>query len=166
MKVCNGNGTIATPGEVDMFLRAQPLTSSLPDNCFKSSSQHDENHSARKSRLNYSGSPSFAFAVGSPPHWIEVSLPMPAFVTGVATQARPDCNQRVTKYRVSCSLNGTDWEFVPGIYIGNVQADKTVQRRDFPHPVHASFVRLHAESWEEHPSLRWEVYGVQTPYSQ
>ena len=49
--------------------------------------------------------------------WLQIDLYKPTAITGVIVQGREDEDQWVTSYKVQTCLDGTSWNYVPGIDI-------------------------------------------------
>ncbi|XP_030844023.1 EGF-like repeat and discoidin I-like domain-containing protein 3 [Strongylocentrotus purpuratus] len=88
-------------------------------------------------------------------------------ITSVATQGRQDMNQWVTRYKLSCSTDGTTFYTVQDIstnpaydevFTGNVDRN-TIVTNTLPVPQICRYVRLMPVSWFGHVSLRMEIYG-------
>ena len=79
-------------------------------------------------------------------------------IMGVRTQGRRGGtdNQRVTAYKVSTSLDGKTWVPVDGgkVFGANVARSDTTVASKFSKPVMARYVRIIAESWRYHVSMR------------
>eukprot|EP01103_Thecamoeba_quadrilineata_P014996 TRINITY_DN4605_c0_g1_i1.p1 TRINITY_DN4605_c0_g1~~TRINITY_DN4605_c0_g1_i1.p1 ORF type:complete len:183 (+),score=15.01 TRINITY_DN4605_c0_g1_i1:65-613(+) len=134
----------------------------IPNEFITASSQHDDNHQTKNSRLNYAGPGSHAWCAKNEKganHWIQIQFPSTFFVTGFAIQPRGDHDQRVTKLSVSYSLTGINWVDTEA-YLGNTTPLKTPVKRDFKQPFRASFVRINILEYHGHPSLRCEFYGL------
>ena len=81
----------------------------IPASAITASSSYNSNLGPNLARLN---SPS-AWAVGyqPSPHWLQVDLGRVMAVKKIATQGRPVASHRqwVTTYKISSSVDGTDW---------------------------------------------------------
>merc|ERR1712216_100000 len=93
--------------------------------------------------------------------WWQMDAGSAKTIVGVRTQGRSGGtdNQRVTAYKVSTSLDGSKWTAVDGgtVFKGNVANSKTVVVRKFSRPVTARYVRIIAQSYKGHVSLRAAV---------
>ena len=49
--------------------------------------------------------------------WLQISLYRQTLITGIIVQGREDEDQWVTSYKVQTCLDGTSWNYVPGIDI-------------------------------------------------
>ena len=47
--------------------------------------------------------------------WLQISLYRQTSITGIIVQGREDEDQWVTSYKVQTCLDGTSWNYVPGI---------------------------------------------------
>ena len=57
--------------------------------------------------------------------WLQISLYRQTPITGVIVQGRVDEDQWVTSYKVQTSLDGTSWNYVPGIdFNGRANAEE------------------------------------------
>ena len=85
-------------------------------------------------------------------------------VEAVATQGRADANQWVTSYKFAYSMDGVTFEYVRDVdgservFSGNSDRDMVVRHSLFS-VVLARFVRLYPQDYNDHMTLRWEVYG-------
>lgn len=148
------------------FVSSRPLIADLAVSSIIPSSVHlgQDDCSARCCKLNTEeGASALVFNVNQPGDFtVTAILPAPTWATGVATQPRNDCyDQRVKRYSIYTSMDGTAWEHV-GNFAGNVTPSKHPVQHTFARPVRAMFVRLQFghDDYHNHPSLRWEVFGV------
>jgi len=87
-------------------------------------------------------------------------------INGISLQGRgnPGYGQKVTKFALKVSTDGTNFEEVRGdLEDGKFEgmrrdSDDTVFRPVYP-PVSARYVRLQPIDWVNHISLRWEVFA-------
>ena len=91
--------------------------------------------------------------------WIQAQFLSTKYINKVATQNRDNHAQRVTSYTLASSLNGFVFSDVESgqIFQGNIDEDSIVEN-SFK-TVLALFFRLYPQTWEDAPSMRWEVYG-------
>ena len=100
-------------------------------------------------------------------------------LTAIATQCRKTSwsgadDQCVTSYYVNVASTAAtaaadDDDFTavcgtdscPQLFTGNavMETQEPVVRNEFDWPIAARFVRLNPQSWYNHISLRWELYG-------
>lgn len=74
-------------------------------------------------------------------------------ILGVVVQGNPRSDEWVTKFEVSCSVQGEIWSYVPGNFDGNFDRSTWVIVR-FPAPVQARYLRLVVLGWHDHPVWR------------
>ena len=58
--------------------------------------------------------------------WLQISLYRQTQITGIIVQGREDKDQWVTSYKVQTSLDGSLWNYVPGININGRATDEEV----------------------------------------
>ena len=58
--------------------------------------------------------------------WLQISLYRQTSITGVIVQGREDEDQWVTSYKVQTNLDGTSWNYVPGIDINGETNEEEV----------------------------------------
>ena len=134
----------------------------LPDSQLQltASSYRRDGLSADDSRLNALASWSAADNDTNP--YIQADLGGIKQIVAIATKGRgsSDYAQWVTSYTISCSTIDDDSTYinVPTTFPAN--SDKnTVMKHSIVPAVAARYVRLHPQTWHDHPSLRWEIYG-------
>ena len=92
------------------------------------------------------------------------------YLTKIATQCRGDHFQCVSSYYVKTAVADADdviytavcgTNSCPQLFTGNENTSDldAVVTNEFESLVAARFVRLNPQSWIEHISMRWEVYG-------
>jgi len=95
--------------------------------------------------------------------WMQIDLQEAFKVSGVVTQGRANTGhtQWVTEYTVATSLDGSTFSNVASEpFAGNTGVgDAKVQNR-FPQPVMARYVRIIAQAWEGHVTMRAGVLVV------
>ena len=98
--------------------------------------------------------------------YIQVDFRTLRRVERVATQGRnhQTALQWVTSYRFASSIDSTIYEFVQDLNgadkIFDANFDEgTVVQHDFDPALVASYTRLYPQSYHNHVTLRWEVYG-------
>ena len=98
-------------------------------------------------------------AAGEEPFWIQADLRQLVFVDKVATQGRGDgtFNQWVTSYALSVGFNVESLNRLEPVFAANT--DQTTVALNRLEPVLTRFVRLWPLEWNNHPTLRWEVFG-------
>ena len=96
--------------------------------------------------------------------FIQADLGTVRRVEKVATQGRQDYDMWVTSYKFAYSVDGVTYTFVvecdgsERVFTGNTDRD-TVVENELETAVAARFVRIHPQTFYQHPALRWEVYG-------
>ncbi|KAK3107420.1 hypothetical protein FSP39_014196 [Pinctada imbricata] len=113
--------------------------------------------------------------------YIQAQLKSFSTIRGVITQGRnvnPQdgcCKEKVTKYKVSYSVDGTTYKTVKDgngndiVYIGNTKDEETPVTNMFGCPIIAKFVRILPMEWTAHISLRFDLIGCQVttdPYGK
>ena len=88
----------------------------IKDSQISASSEYSDKHKATNARLNRPNLPgtfgAWASKTNDPNQWIQVDLIVPRLVAGVIAQGRYDHDNRVTKYVVSYSEDGSTWQFI------------------------------------------------------
>ena len=131
----------------------------LPDSQLSASSYYDQTVAADDSRLN-------ALKAWSPSvttnQYIQADLGELKQITAVATQGRTNYHQHnyqfVTSYTISHSIDGSTYDVIQSTFDANSDRDSIVENSIVP-AVNARYVRLHPQTWQDHPSMRWEIYG-------
>ena len=59
--------------------------------------------------------------------WLQINLYRQTPITGVIVQGREDEDQWVTSYKVNTSLDGSSWEYVPGIDVNGETTEEEVR---------------------------------------
>lgn len=96
--------------------------------------------------------------------WLQIDLgDKNTKVTGVATQGRQDTDQWVTSYKLQYGNDGVNFQYYKKQgedkeFPGNSDRDTIVFHGLNP-PINARYVRFRPESWQNHISLRVELYG-------
>ena len=87
-------------------------------------------------------------------------------IRGVQIQGRKDWNQWVTKFKVSYSINGSNYTLVDNgkIFTGNNDRN-TINDVLFNSKVKARYVRIHPQKWYRHISMRCGVIEINNPSS-
>ncbi|CAH1788960.1 unnamed protein product [Owenia fusiformis] len=97
--------------------------------------------------------------------WIMVSLDSTYSISGVEVQGRADYgNQRTERFSISYSTDGTNFQEYRGNNVDKVIFDGNTDRTTkvfhaMSKRFKAKYVRLNVEEYNEHPSIRFEVYG-------
>ena len=100
--------------------------------------------------------------------WMQFDLGRVDEVSGITTQRRGDYNgQFVSSYKVMTSPDGKKWDWVEcgRIFEGNDATNPTDMevRRMFEFPIHARYVRIVVQSWNQHISMRAGVLTCEQP---
>eukprot|EP00057_Strongylocentrotus_purpuratus_P011005 XP_011665479.1 PREDICTED: lactadherin-like [Strongylocentrotus purpuratus] len=142
----------------------------IPDSSLTASSVWDVNHGPKRARLNLVRvgllRGAWSASVNNIHQWIQVDLLTPHRIFGLATQGRQDINQWVTSFKISCSVAGVSFDTVQDLNIpstdkvfeGNSDQD-TVVNNTLPVPQVCRYIRLLPLTWNNHVSLRMELYG-------
>ena len=148
---------------------AAPLIQPLPNSALTASSVYANdfpNYGPQNSRLNEKTTFSnWSAGANDSNQWLQADLSKPAVIYSVATKGRAvSYYQWVKEYRISYSLDGSTWAFVgaggtPMVFVGNSDQNTEV-RHSLPEPITARFIRIHPVSWNEHITLRWELWGA------
>ncbi|KXJ14557.1 Lactadherin [Exaiptasia diaphana] len=141
----------------------------IKDNQITASSSYSSIHAPKNGRLHKQNAPGVGYGAWSAlnrrinDEYIQVDLGMEKVITMVATQGRQDCcAQFVTKYSLSYSNDASNWksytEDCTKIFPGNSDRD-TVVKHELEVPIKTRHIRLIVKEFNEHPSLRMELYG-------
>ncbi|XP_033105774.1 uncharacterized protein LOC117108037 [Anneissia japonica] len=132
------------------------------------STEYDQNHGARRARLNIGreGSETGAWSAQRNDHsqWIQADLGSSQTLTGIITQGRSDVDQWVITFQVQYSQDSLAWLELVGNgnqveeFVGNTDRDTPVTNL-FPTPISAQFLRVHPTAWNGHISMRFELLG-------
>ncbi|XP_044171671.1 uncharacterized protein LOC114977630 isoform X1 [Acropora millepora] len=134
------------------------------------SSQWDQNHAAIQGRLNFqtSGIKQGAWSArfNDKNQWLQIDLQaVYTKVTAVASQGRHQSNQWVTKYTLQFSNDGIffqnyreEGKTVDEEFTANKDANSIVYHRLNP-PIMARYIRFRPVNWNNHISMRVEVFG-------
>ncbi|XP_033107775.1 uncharacterized protein LOC117109513 isoform X2 [Anneissia japonica] len=139
----------------------------IPSASISASSEYDDQHGARRGRLNLTpdsgGIGAWAARSNDRNQWIQVNLGQVKEVTGVITQGRNgNYDQWVTSYEILYGMDGNSWQPILGAngqareFVGNFDKDTQV-RHLFPEAVIAKYIRIHPLRWNGHISMRFEV---------
>ena len=134
------------------------------DDKMTASSQYNQDHSVRGSKLNKIMKPPHSSAwcaAGSDLEnpWIQVDLGSEYWINAVSLQGCANCNQYVTKFRIRYSL--TDENNLRNLDVFEGNRDNTsVVKRTFKEPILARIIRLYVLEYANHPSLRWELHYI------
>ena len=102
----------------------------ITDDQLQSSSDLSNGAGKQQWRLNHvpkPGDPGGWVALDSDKQpWLQTSLYRQTLITGVIVQGREDEDQWVTSYKVQTCLDGTSWDYVPGIDINGEDIEEEV----------------------------------------
>jgi len=140
----------------------------LPNSAITASSTWGSAHEPWRARLNnvpngHTGS--WSAATNQVGEWLQIDLGRETMVTKIATQGRPPTSwsQWVTSYKILFSSDSTNWkEYKENNYVkvfsGNSDTGTVVSHTLTPRIV-ARYVRFSVLSWNNHISMRVELYG-------
>lgn len=113
-------------------------------------------------------------AINDKNQFIQVELNKVSTIRGVVTQGRNVdivthcCHERVTKFAVSYSIDGTKYEFIKDPqgnkqeFTGNVKDEESVVTNMLGCPIIAQYVRIHPINWLSHITMRFDLIGCPT----
>jgi Skp family chaperone for outer membrane proteins len=136
----------------------------IKDSWLSASQSWDNAHAPRCGRLNvvnYAGCYSNSWSARALNDWVMVDLQKKYAITAIALQGRAGWSpcQRTTKFAIDWSINGLDWvSYRGGELVGNADCESVVTNV-LTYPFTARFVKLIVTGFDNHPSLRFEVYG-------
>lgn len=90
--------------------------------------------------------------------WIQADLGAKHVLYSITTQGRQDYTQWVKTYRISYSVDGVTWNDISTTFQGNVDQNTKVTNQ-LPVNTVGRYVRLYPITWNNYPTLRWEVSG-------
>ena len=137
-------------------------------------------HGVDRSRLGTTdlgfdiGIGAFATGVNQVDEWIQADLGSIQTVSKVATQGRNqgpsgEHNQWVTSYKLAYSNDGSSFTYVLNddgserVFTGNSDHDSIVEHSFTA--INARYIRLYVQTWNNHISLRWELYACGNTFS-
>ena len=144
----------------------RPLLYSRPDSSFTASDSRDANYYAphlSRIQTDHDGGAWIASEIDTNP-WLQVDLGEIYNIQQIEIKARNDVDQRVTSFKLALAGDNVDdmsmvrtQTGLERIFLGPQSQDDTatvsINRTD------ARFVRLYPLTFEEHRSVRWEVYA-------
>ncbi|PFX33161.1 Coagulation factor V [Stylophora pistillata] len=141
----------------------------ISDSQIKSSSQLDENLSAKHSRLhskaNRENGGSWSALKNDVKQWLQVDLGSYIRVTDIATQGRNGHDEWVTKFRLQCGEDEDIFhffedpeDFAAMVFKGNADSDTVVYNALAP-PIITRYIRFKPAEWHNRISIRIEIYG-------
>ena len=125
---------------------------------------HDKTYMHNNYMLDYTGNGALGWCghQAKTGEWIQVYQQVPEYWTDVIVQGRGDYDDRVTKVKISHSMNGKTWKYVDDGKVFDANTDrKTKVRITFDTPVRARGIRINVEGFHNHPCLRFDAIFVQ-----
>ena len=89
--------------------------------------------------------------------WIEVNFGEILLITGVSIQKRGDKDDYVRKFRVIYSKDGRKFLNVSEFYCNFLD---NIEKKKFPIPVYAQYIRLQILEFYQNPALRFELHYI------
>ena len=91
--------------------------------------------------------------------WYQIDLPEEAFVSGIAIRGRKDTDQWIKTFKVSRKAEDGSWKSVDSgkEYKANTDRDTQVDV-NFDKATKTTAIRIYPETWNNHISLRAELY--------
>ena len=139
----------------------------FPDSVFTASSEYAD-HGARHSRLNDAAY--WAVASGGVNNdWIQVDLGEIRSLVGIATQGSQCVSDSawwewVETYTIQYSIDGANYESIPGTFSGNTQCGEEPVRNEFS-LINARYVKIWPTQVHEWASMRFELFeGITFPF--
>lgn len=142
----------------------------IPNSAITASSTHGTSqHEPWRARLNNvvtgSSTGSWSAASNNEDQWLQIDLGKEMVVTKIATQGRPPgvYLQWVKSYKILFSSDGTNWEEFKEngsvkVFSGNSDSE-TIVPNVLSSRILARFMRFSILSWNNHISMRVELYG-------
>eukprot|EP01132_Coremiostelium_polycephalum_P007796 gene7796-9595_t len=136
----------------------------------RSSSEYNANHGVQHAILNYKtdakigpgadGSDSWSAQFLDQQQYILAGSVVPLEYLAIQVQGRGDADQWVKTYKIRYTLDNVNWREYNGGQIINANSDRnTISTFTFPAPLRARSIALHPLSWNNHISLRLELYA-------
>jgi len=139
----------------------------ISDAQISASSQWDSNHAAIQGRLNFKAGGGkqggWSASHNNRDQWLQADLGSSKMVTYFATQGRNAYNQWVTSYKVEYSNDGSSFQYyqeqgADKIFTANSDRD-TIVYNILSSPITARYIRIHPWTYQNHISMRMEIYG-------
>ena len=92
--------------------------------------------------------------------WYQIDSVVSISIGGILIQGRYNCDQWVTKFKISHSNDGVKWTNILKIFNGSTDRDTKINVV-FDAPIKARFVRIHPQKWHGHISLRADLLWVE-----
>lgn len=134
------------------------VMNSLSDDQITASSEYNRNHSAKLARINTK--PKYANWSSKKlddQQWISVDLGKVKKIFSIKTQGRYNKDEWVTKYYLSWSSDGKNWDSdETKVYEGNNDSNSEVIQ-NICSPLVARYLRIHPIEWHNWISMRFDV---------
>lgn len=156
---------VAHAGWAQVYLPIDPtqgLLAKRPDQALSASSEYspEQFHGAQLAR--FKSKRAWSARTNNVEQWLQVDLGEVGPLIGVGTKGRHDQDQWVKAYRVSVSVDGSNWQ--PAVsrdgadtFAGNSDRETPVVHHLGGRP-RCRYVRFHPTAWHGHVSMRVECY--------
>eukprot|EP01132_Coremiostelium_polycephalum_P000799 gene799-994_t len=133
----------------------------------RSSTNYDKNHSQFNCILNYKndgtkttdGSEAWCASINDQNQFLVFGGEVPKVFVGLSTQGRGDADQWVTSFKIRYSLDNVTWFEYDNSRIFQSNCDRnSIFNLEFPTPIRARSIAIHPLSWNNHISMRVELY--------
>ncbi|EGC31757.1 hypothetical protein DICPUDRAFT_57504 [Dictyostelium purpureum] len=134
----------------------------------RSSTDHNADHGAKNSVLNFTnsketnrfdGSEAWCASINDKNQFIVAGSLVVSDFVAISTQGRGEFDQWVTSYKIRYSFDNVTWVDYNNGQVFNGNTDRsTVVTHVFPQPIRARSISIHPVTWNSHISLRWELY--------
>ncbi|KAN0032273.1 hypothetical protein ACTFIV_006155 [Dictyostelium citrinum] len=136
----------------------------------RSSTDYNADHGVKNCILNYSnskdasrfdGSESWSSSILDKNQYIVAGSDSVKHFVAISTQGRGDLDQWVTSYKLRYSLDNVNWiEYNNGqVFTANKDRNSIVTI-NFNPPIKARSIAIHPQTYNNHISLRWELYAL------
>ncbi|KAM9953492.1 hypothetical protein ACTFIW_006854 [Dictyostelium discoideum] len=136
----------------------------------RSSTDYNADHGVKNSILNFSnskdagrfdGSESWSSSVLDKNQFIVAGSDSVKHFVAISTQGRGDHDQWVTSYKLRYSLDNVNWvEYNNGEIINANKDRNSIVTINFNPPIKARSIAIHPQTYNNHISLRWELYAL------
>ncbi|EGC29182.1 hypothetical protein DICPUDRAFT_58954 [Dictyostelium purpureum] len=134
----------------------------------RSSTDFNADHGAKNSILNFAnsketnrfdGSESWSASINDKNQFLIAGGPVVHEFVAISTQGRGDFDQWVSSYKLRYTFDNVSWfEYNNGqVFNGNTDRN-TVVTHVFQQPIRARSIAIHPVTFNNHISLRWELY--------
>ncbi|EGC40356.1 hypothetical protein DICPUDRAFT_146689 [Dictyostelium purpureum] len=140
----------------------------------RTSTNLDGNYTQSNSVLNFQnskdarfdGSEAWCASVIDTNQYIVAGCEIPRTFVAVSIQGRGDADQWVTSYKIRYSLDNITWsEYRNGAAIQGSSDRNSINTHFFDNPIRARSVAIHPVTWNNHISLRFELYTQPSLYT-